>query len=135
MLRAFDAPTREECTAQRVPSNTPLSALAWLNDPSFVEAARGLAVRAGLEASGATERLVVMFRYTTSREPDATEVDQLQELFTFSLEYFTQHPELAREMLAVGLFEGTSGEAETTLAAWTNVARAVLNLNETYTRN
>ncbi len=43
MLKAFDAPSREECTAQRPRSNTPLAALVLLNDPTFVEAARAFA--------------------------------------------------------------------------------------------
>jgi len=45
MLAAFDAPTREECTARRTASNTPQAALVLLNDPSFLETARALAVR------------------------------------------------------------------------------------------
>lgn len=45
MLRAFDAPSREECTARRPTSNTPLAALALMNDPTFIEAARGFASR------------------------------------------------------------------------------------------
>ena len=54
MLRAFDAPTREECTAQRPVSNTPLAALTLMNDPTFVEAAKGFAVR--ILSEGGTTR-------------------------------------------------------------------------------
>ncbi|MEL7266117.1 MAG: PSD1 and planctomycete cytochrome C domain-containing protein, partial [Planctomycetota bacterium] len=43
MLKAFDAPSREECTARRARSNTPVQALTMLNDPTFVEAAAALA--------------------------------------------------------------------------------------------
>ena len=62
-LMALDAPSREECTAQRVMSNTPLQALVLLNDPAFVEAARALAEHALKEGGGTPEsRLDWMFR-------------------------------------------------------------------------
>src|SRR5207237_8438382 len=54
MLKAFDAPTREECTAQRPRSNTPLGALVLLNDPTFTEAARVLGQRT-LREGGMTD--------------------------------------------------------------------------------
>src|SRR5438874_3804443 len=64
MLKAFDAPTREECTAQRPISNTPLAALTLLNDPSFVEAARVLAARL-LREGGTTEAERVRWAWRT----------------------------------------------------------------------
>src|SRR3954447_17902262 len=44
-MSAFDAPSREECTAQRPISSTPTAALVMLNDPSYIEAARALAAK------------------------------------------------------------------------------------------
>ena len=112
MLKAFDAPSREECTAERPRSNTPLAALVLLNDPVFVEAAQKLAERIQKEGSANdSERIEFAFREALSRQPDETERKIMGELFTS---------------------EGGKKKAE---AAWTAVARAILNLNETMTRN
>ncbi len=136
MLQAFDAPTREECTAQRPESNTPLAALVWLNDPSFVEAAKALAWRI-LESDATTdiERIVQLFELTTSREPDAFEREAVLDLLAESRENFSQDPAASKQLLAVGLLRKKTQIPETELAAWMTVARATLNLNETYTRN
>ncbi|MEM9659735.1 MAG: DUF1553 domain-containing protein, partial [Planctomycetota bacterium] len=80
-LTAFDAPTREECTAQRPISNTPSGALTLLNDPSFVEAARKLAERIVVEAKGDDRRRIAWaWRQALSRPPHSDEVDVLWEL-------------------------------------------------------
>ena len=42
MLANFDAPSREDCVAARTQANSPQQALTLLNDPTFVEAARGV---------------------------------------------------------------------------------------------
>src|SRR5690606_29131479 len=55
MLAGFDAPSREECSADRFQSNSPQQALTLLNDPSFVEAARGFALRVSRESSGKSD--------------------------------------------------------------------------------
>src|SRR5439155_20382080 len=70
MLKAFDAPTREECTAQRPRSNTPLAALVLLNDPTFVECARVLAQRTLADGKTDTERVAFAFRQVLARAPD-----------------------------------------------------------------
>lgn len=139
MLKAFDAPSREECTAQRPRSNTPLAALVLLNDPTFVEAARVLAehvLAEGVETVDA--RLDFLFRRALSRTPDDTERQLLQDLLVESRGQFQEHPEAGQRLVNVGDKKraedaATKGAAE--LAAWTTVARAVLNLNETITRN
>src|SRR5262249_5187830 len=79
MLKAFDAPTREECTAQRPVSNTPLQALALLNDPSFVEAARVFAARI-LREGDDVARLAWAWREVLSRPISAREQDVLLRL-------------------------------------------------------
>ena len=56
MMKAMDAPSREECTAQRPRSNTPTAALVLLNDPTFVEAARAFAARILTEGAAVLNR-------------------------------------------------------------------------------
>jgi hypothetical protein len=135
MLKAFDAPSREECTAQRPVSNTPLAALALLNDPSFVEAARVLAARIVREG-GPTEaaRVRWAWRAVLSRAPAESEASALVRLYQASRKQYAGNPAAAKELLRVGLAPPAEGDAAE-LAAWTSVARALLNLNETITRN
>ncbi len=140
MLKAFDAPSREECTAQRPQSNTPLAALVLLNDPTFIEAARVFAERV-LAENVPTEgrdavdgRLDVLFRRALSRTPDETERQLLRELLAESRGQLQEHPEAGRQLVSVG-DKKIAVDDVVELAAWTTVARAVLNLNETITRN
>ena len=135
MLKAFDAPSREECTAQRARSNTPLAALVLLNDPTFVECARVLAERA-LREGGATdaERLHYAFREVTSRLPDESEQNALLALLQSSRSEFEANPSEAEALLAVGQAPLPEDVDQTELAAWTSVARCLLNLSETYSR-
>ncbi len=136
MLKAFDAPSREECTAQRPRSNTPLAALTLLNDPTFVEASRVFATRVLGEAGESTdERIDLSFQLALSRSPDDTERFVLTDLLTTSREHFQADPEAAERFLTVGLKKADDRFDKGELAAWTTVARAIMNLNETITRN
>jgi hypothetical protein len=136
MLKAFDAPTREECTAERPRSNTALAALVLLNDPTFTEAAKAFAARILIEGGGATdERLNFAFRHAASRLADQEEQRVLGELLAQSLAYYRDQPEEVNGLLGVGLAKTPDNLDRTELAAWTMVARAVLNLNEVITRN
>ena len=135
-LRAFDAPTREECTAERPISNTPQAALALLNDPTFVEAARVLAARVLQEAPGNdAARLELAFRLVTSRTPDSSERTPLLELLEAHRRQYRGNPDAAQQLLKVGLAPIPAGLDNGELAAWTSVARTLLNLNEAITRN
>ncbi|MCC2672999.1 MAG: hypothetical protein K0Q72_5471 [Armatimonadetes bacterium] len=136
MLRAFDAPSREECTAQRPITNTPLAALTLLNDPSFVEAARVLAARA-LREGGPDEatRLQWVWRTVLSRPAAARETASLQRLLQRSRDHYRQDLPAARELLGTGMAPTPPGLDPVDLASWIAVARALLNLSETITRN
>lgn len=136
MFKAFDAPRREECTAQRPRSNTPLAALALLNDPTFVEAAKAFAARILKEGGNTDEsRITFAFRLATSRPPDATEQSVLLSLLADARTDYSRDESSAQKLLATGLTPPASGVAAQELVAWTTVARALLNLNETTTRN
>ena len=130
-LMAFDAPSREECTAERVVSNTPLQSLAMLNDPSYVEAARAFAVRilrSGREDTAG--RIDFAFEQAVSRHAVAEEQKVLAELAKAQLADFRQEPERARKLLGVGFAEVPADLDPVELAAWTGVARAVMNKHE-----
>jgi hypothetical protein len=135
MLKAFDAPSREECTAQRPISNTPLQALTLLNDPSFVEAARALAGRILREGgTSEAERLCWAWRTVLLRPPEQREVAVLARVLRLTQASYAGDAALAGKLLQVGQASVPSGDA-VELAAWTAVARVLLNLDETLTRS
>ncbi|MEQ8787625.1 MAG: PSD1 and planctomycete cytochrome C domain-containing protein [Pirellulaceae bacterium] len=135
MLKAFDAPSREECTARRPVSNTPSAALTLLNDPTFVEAARVFAQRI-LRDGGKTaeQRLAFAWRECLSREPSADELHVLAQLFEQNLADYRADAAAAESLTAIGLAPRPKDLDTAELAAWTTVARALLNLHETITR-
>ena len=139
MLKAMDAPSREECTAERPRSNTPTAALTLLNDPTFLEAARAFATRIVDEKQGGktdAERLDFAFRQTLGRLPDPTEKQILSQLLAEAKSEFDADPKSAREFQSIGLASTPkTDDAAMTLAAWTTIARAMFNLSETITRN
>jgi mono/diheme cytochrome c family protein len=136
MLKAFDAPSREECTAQRPISNTPLAALTLLNDPTFVEAARVFAARTMREGGETTEaRIRWAWREALSREPADGEMRSLVKLYEQGLAEYRADPQAAEKLLAVGMAPRQEGVDSVELAAWTTVARGVMNLSEFISRN
>ena len=136
MLKAFDAPSREECTAERARSNTALAALVLLNDPSFVEASRSFAARIiGEGGESIDRRLDFAFREAVSHEPDDDQRALLTKLYEASRDYYGEHPGEAEELLSVGLKPTPTNMQRTELAAWTIVARSILSMNEALMRN
>lgn len=134
-LLAFDAPSREECTAQRAVSNTPQQALVLLNDPIYVEAARTLAERIIREGGASTsDRIAWALHETLTRTAEDREIQVLAELMADHITYFTAKPDEAARALHIGARPVPDDIAAPELAAWTSVARAILNLHETITR-
>jgi hypothetical protein len=135
-LLAFDASTREECVVQRPRSNTPLQALVMLNDPTYVEAARGLAARVIHEAgTDPTAQFDRAFRLALARPPRPEEVAVLALLLIKHQRQYQGDPTAARDLLGVGDSAAPHDIDPIQLAAWTSVTRVILNLHETMTRN
>ena len=135
MLKAFDAPRREECTAQRPRSNTPLASLTLLNDPTFVEAARAFADQIMTSAEDDQARLDFAFRLAVSRSLEDFERKLLTELLLASREQYRSDESSARALVSAGIAPKAEEVSVVEHAAWTAVARAILTLGETTTRN
>ena len=135
-LIAFDAPSREECTADRPRSSTPLQALVLLNDPIYVEAARVFAERIVRDGGGdTTARLSSAFRRALTRSPRPDELQLLSELYAKHKAEFTADKAAAKALVTVGEWKSPTDLDVCELAAWTSVARVLLNLHEAITRN
>jgi len=133
-LLTFDAPTREECTVNRVSSNTPLQALDLMNDPIFVESARVFAENIVRQGGPVFDRqLDWAFERALNRAPGTEERQIMKELYRQNLARFRGSPESAAQLMSVG--EAPHPAAQPEAAAMTLVARAILNLHETITRN
>lgn len=135
MMKSFDAPSREECTANRPMSNTPLQALVLLNDPTYLECARVFAGRVLTEGGGDFEaRLRWAFKEALSREPSAEEITEVRALFDKHLLKFQADTEAAKAYVSVGIAPAISGVDAAEHAAWTSVSRVIFNLHEMIAR-
>ena len=135
-LLAFDAPSREECTADRVRSNTPLQSLVLLNDTTYVEAARVLAERA-IKGGGSTDhdKLDWIFKQALSRPITPAEEAVLVALLTKHRAEYAKDGAAAEDVSKQGAWPAGSGMAKAEAAAWTSVTRAIMNLHAFVVRN
>ncbi|WP_395735420.1 PSD1 and planctomycete cytochrome C domain-containing protein [Prosthecobacter sp.] len=135
-LLAFDAPSREECVAERNRSNIPQQALVLLNDPTYVEAARVFAARILTECSGdAAQRITWAVQQALQRKPSAEELKTLSALHAQQLADYQKDATSAEALLKTGASVVPANLNKSELAAWTHVARVLLNLHETITRS
>jgi hypothetical protein len=129
MTLTFDGPSGEVCVARREVSNSPLQALTLMNDPVFVEGSQALGKRMAETRAGVEERIRRLFRLCLARAPQADELSMLAHF------YQNQHERLERkEVDAAKIAGGGSTPDAIDRAAWTVLARAILNLDETVTK-
>ncbi len=130
MFNIFDGPSGEACLARRDRSNTPLQSLTLLNDEAFLEMARALGAEAVKTSGSIEERVTTLFRRCLTRPPTTDEVAKLAAFYEKQAARFANGELKAPELL------GTSeGEHLNERAAWTAVARVLMNLDETVTKS
>lgn len=134
-MSTFDAPSRENFCVARGRSNTPLQALALMNDVQHFEAARGFAERLLTRTSTEPERLAYAFRCVTARNPTKQESALLAESLATHRARFERNTEEASKVLANGESKPSAKLPVGEFAAWTMVANLLMNLDETVTRN
>ena len=131
-LIVFDAPGAVEACTRRIRSNTPLQALTLLNDQAFVEFAQALAARVLKDvATSDSDRIRYAFRLCLAREPSTAEREKLGELLARMRTDLDKTPDDAKLLVSAS---NTPAADLKELAAWTQVARVLLNLDEFITR-
>ncbi len=134
-MMLFDVPFREVCAVRRTRSNTPLQAMNLLNDPTYVEAARFLALRMIREGGDTVDsRLTHGFRLLLARDPKPQELRILAAAVGRSLKDFTQDPQAAHALLSVGEAKTGDRPDPAELAAYATAAGTLMNLDETVTK-
>jgi len=130
-LMNFDAPNSNVSCTRRQRSNTPLQALNLLNDPVFFEASQGLAFRLEREAQGGfRDRLRYAFEVTLGRQPSTREIERLAKYYDQELNALN-----ANEKTVAALFPNRlEGVPQKDAAAWVELSRVLLNLDEFITR-
>lgn len=133
-MYTFDAGSREICQVARQRTNTPLQALALLNDETYVEAARALAGHCLSECAEPSEQISLAFKKSMMRNPNADELRILKAAFERYHQFFSENKSNADEFLAVGEAAVPADLDRTQLAAMVAVCSTILNLDETITR-
>jgi len=129
VLDTFDAPPGDASCVRRARSNTPLQALATLNETVFMEAARALAEKSYEAAGSDADRLRSAFRRTLTRMPTKAESETLLSFLNEQRGRYASGELDPKDLLAADL-----GPKAADLAAWTALSRVLLNLDETITK-
>ncbi len=133
-METFDAPTRDACTLNRSRTNTPLQALALMNDVTFVEASRKLAERALATGGNVRGQLDFVYRSLLARSPNERELQLLTGGYEKRLAFYVDHPDDAERLIAAGESPVADSVESAQLAALTTCVMNIMNLDETITR-
>jgi hypothetical protein len=128
----FDEPNSNLSCTRRERTNTPLQALNLLNDPVFFDAAQGLAFRIMRESSGAfRERLNYGYQVTLGRQPSAKEAERMGKFFDDTSRGLAANPQTVAALFPNQI----EGVPQAEAAAWVELSRVLLNLDEFITRD
>jgi hypothetical protein len=131
----FDVANRQTCTIRIARTNTPLHALATLNDVTYVEAARALAQRILLgPARDDAGRIAEAFRRLMARDPKPAEREILSRRLDKLRTFYAADEAAAKKLIATGESPADPKLAAAELAAWTGLATVLLNLDETISK-
>ncbi len=132
----FDNASRQACTVKISVTNTPLQALTLLNDPTYVEAARALALRAMKHQPNATPRDLIgdMMLLALLRPGQKRELDVLEAAYKREAAWYRDRPSDTAQYLAVGKLPVPQDTDQTHLAALSSVALTIMNLDEAMTK-
>ncbi len=130
-MLSFDAPDRYFCLVRRQKTTTPLQSLVLMNDPQFVEAARLLGERMMKEAErDATTQISFAFKVLTSRNPQKTELEILENLYEEQFKVFEKDGKKTKEWLSTGEYPVDKSLDKTKLATCAFVASTIMNFDE-----
>ena len=130
----FDAAKRQTCAVKSARTNTPLHALATLNDTTYLEAARVLAERAMIAVDSPKQRLIHAFRRVIGRRPQLEETQILLNQLELAMNEFTQNPAAAAALLVEGSSMPAAALNPAELAAYASACSLILNLDESLSK-
>lgn len=133
-MSAFDAPDRETCVIRRARTNTPLQALALLNDPTYVEAARKLGERLLNQPGDTKTRIELGFSIVLCRQPTPNELKIITQIHTEAQRRFQSDAKAVDQLLAVGYSKPDARLTKQDVATWAVVAGVLQNLDEAITK-
>jgi len=134
-MLVFDSSNRDQCEVQRLRTNTPLQALAMLNDETILEASRILAQNLLTNDEAISKHISTAFEQIICRPIEKDEIDLLVEYYHEEIEHFTQEPENAQHFISAGEAPHDSDLAPIEVAALMQIIHTIYNMEEAITKS